>query len=196
MELTKQTLWAPSHTSKVFDPVKLPALVKQTLPILRKLRRRLKFNTLAVSGHSGIVLATLLAAKLKMPLLAVRKDGDNECADSCRVNGTRLRECRYLILDDLISSGRTVKRILFRIDEAARKENECRAKRAEYPYLSPEEDVTQLPQPQCVGVLLYDTWEGRDGYREDKDVSGAGVPGLTTITVWHLNSLTRNPGLL
>ena len=195
MTATDRTLWAPSHTSRVVDVEKLPLLLKKALPVLRKLRRRLKFNTLAVSGHSGIVLATLLAAKLKMPLLAVRKDGDNECADSCRVNGTRLKDCRYLIVDDLISSGRTVKRILFRIDEAAKKENEWRKKRAEAPYADPEEDLGQIPHPKCVGILLYDT-SSYDPGREEKDFTHAGVPGIGMVTVYRLNSLTAGSGLL
>lgn len=189
MQTPDRVLWAPSHTSKVFNVEELPKLVKQALPVLRKLRRRIKFNTLAVSGHSGIVLATLLCAKLKMPLLAVRKDGDNMCADDCRVNGTRLKDCRYLIIDDLISSGTTLRRILFRIDEQAKKENKRRADRRAAVYVDPDEDLAEIPHPKCVGVLLYDTYHGRPG-REDHDVMSAGVPGLETVTVYHLNALT------
>jgi len=76
MALPESTLWAPNHTTRVFDVEALPELVHDTVKWLKKLQKRLKFNTIAVSGHSGLILGALVAAKLKMPLLAVRKPDD------------------------------------------------------------------------------------------------------------------------
>lgn len=204
-------LWAPGHTSKVFDMDALPTLARDTVHWLRKLKKRLGFNTIAVSGHSGLILGALVAERLKMPLLAVRKADDKQCVDGHRVNGTRLADCRYIVLDDLIDSGATLKRIVTEIEAAAKKENDWRYRDAmsslyydEYRYIQKSACMTEeqalehapIPHPRCVGVFLFST-HNKDHYREEyphplrKDEFDP-----ATLSVFHLSYLTRHGGLL
>lgn len=67
-----------------------------------------QFDTLAFRGHSGSILGTALALKLKKNMLLVRKDGEDSHSDYA-VEGTL--HSRYLIIDDLVASGRTVRKI-------------------------------------------------------------------------------------
>jgi hypoxanthine phosphoribosyltransferase len=147
-------LWAPSHTQQVFDPESFKALVKNTSKALGILKKKLKFNCLAATGNSGNLLAGALSYKLGLPLLIVRKNNDH-CHDDLKVNGFRPDEVvRYLIIDDLVSSGNTVRRIMDQIKAAGERE------RAEVSY-------ENSPIPECVGILLYDShqapwaWDNR-----------------------------------
>lgn len=114
-----QHILAPSHTKKIFDSSDFKKLVTKATAKVKALQKKEKINALAVCGNSGIILGSVLSYRLKIPLLVVRKNGDNKCADSLKVNGILADECRYLIIDDLISSGDTVKLIASRIKEVA-----------------------------------------------------------------------------
>lgn len=114
-------LLAPEYTRQVFDHKSLKALVRQMLPRVRKLKKALKFNTLAVCGHSGIVIGSIISYRTGIPLLIVRKTGD-KCNDSHEINGQIPSKCKYLIIDDLIDTGRTIRRIIKKIKSATYKE--------------------------------------------------------------------------
>lgn len=189
MPLPESLLWAPNHTSKVFDIDALPGLLHDTMKQLRKLKKRLQFNTIAVSGHSGLVLGALVAQKLKMPLLAVRK-GNDPALDGRRVNGTRLKDCRYLVLDDLIDTGATFKRIVREIDKMARADNSDRNRLPASLHLPDERDP--LPLPKCVGVLLFQSLEHHEPRTEYPDP----LDDAKTISIFHLGYLTKHGGLL
>jgi hypothetical protein len=194
MATDSSTLWAPRHTTRVFDYEALPGLVDDSMKVLRQLKRRLKFNTIAVSGHSGLILGALVAQKLKMPLLAVRKPGDT-CLDTRKVNGTRLKNCRYLVLDDLIDTGSTFKRIVTEIDNAFKAETRDRKRSKPLPNTLDELDPDYgepLPRPKCVGALLFESlehWETRTEHEDPLDVT-------KTISLFHLGPLTKHGGLL
>lgn len=183
-------VWAPSHTETIFSPGNFKELVKKTSKAVSKLKRRLKFQCLAATGNSGLLLAGAISYKLGMPLLIVRKPGDS-CHDTLKVNGYRTNgTCRYLILDDLIASGDTVRRIVKEIDKASAKEIEeeqTKRKTIEsswHPqYWPPKLDI---PVPQCVGILLYhqmdkDSWE----YTNWEEEQGQAV------TVYSVETLSR-----
>lgn len=189
------TLWAPRHTSRVFDFDALPELVTDCMKVLRQLQRRLKFNTIAVSGHSGLIIGALVAQKLKMPLLAIRKDGD-KCLDTRKVNGTRLKDCRYLVLDDLVETGATFRRIVTEIDKAHKAENRDRKRGRQRSLgtldeLDPDFDEP-LPAPKCVGALLFESLEHYEPRTEWPDPLNEDK----TISLFHLGYLTRHGGLL
>lgn len=167
-------VWAPGHTSNIFDPIKLKILTKYTVAVTRHLKKILDFNTLAVCGHSGIVLGTLVSTKLKMPLLVVRKDGD-QAHDDLKVNGYRSEECKYLILDDLISSGNTIRHVLRQIYETAQRKNDMARAAGHNPW--------SLPTP--AGILLYESFGGgKECYDwNSKEFYGSDVPGSDAS--WH-----------
>ena len=124
---------APGHTNQVFDPNQFPALVKALAARIRVLKKVTGANCLAGSGNSGLLLLGALGLKLKMPFFAVRKSRDT-WADSRMANGfVPEGGSRYLIIDDLISSGTTCRRI--------------------HDFIASE----FRGGPKCVGILLYES---------------------------------------
>lgn len=166
-------LWAPSHTQQVFDPRSFKKLVTNTAKALGILGKTLKFNCLAATGNSGNLLAGALSYKLGLPLLIVRKSGD-ECHDDLKVNGFRPDEAvRYLIIDDLVSSGATVRRIMEQIEKAGQRERA-------------DETYRFAPVPECAGVLLYDSnqspWVWDNRYNDpDKESTGPWVYSVSRV---------------
>ena len=139
-------VWAPSHTEEIFNPRSFKVLVDKTCKAVVKLRRKLKFQCLAATGNSGVLLAGAVSYKLGIPLLIVRKKGD-DCHDSLRVNGYRTNgQCRYLIVDDLIASGDTVRRIMKLVDDGHKYDMENR---------SWDTTIHDNEPPVCAGILLY-----------------------------------------
>lgn len=88
---------------------------KEVLDNLKKRLKKLDFDTIVFSGMSGALIAPSLADALKKKLVMVRKDSD--ITHSCyRLEGD-LGGCRYIIIDDQISSGETIKRIIRKMKE-------------------------------------------------------------------------------
>jgi orotate phosphoribosyltransferase-like protein len=98
-----------------------------------------EFDTIVVCGLSGVVVGSPVALRLCKPLVIIRKADDtniHHCGGQI-VNPYRLeRSRRYLILDDFISSGRTVKYIHDRVTLALKHALDG--------------------QPKCVGACLYE----------------------------------------
>ncbi len=69
----------------------------------------IEFDAIAFRGLSGALLAAPLAARLKKELILVRKDED-KTHSAFRVEGFRATK-RYIIADDLISTGATCQAI-------------------------------------------------------------------------------------
>lgn len=89
---------------------------KNRKSILDKAVRELKlvmrshpFTAIAFRGVSGALFAPSIADKLKVGLIAIRKETEN-CHSSCLIEG--LTNVEYIIVDDFISSGDTVKTIV------------------------------------------------------------------------------------
>jgi len=113
-----------SYLHEVLDHASLNAISNKLFKILSKKTTR-KFNAIACRGYSGCIVAAPLCCKLKKDLIIVRKDSSHSC---CRVEGPK-RSKRYIIIDDLISSGNTIFSIL--------------------------EDVDNYIKSECVGIYLY-----------------------------------------
>ena len=112
------------YSEDFLTPAKLRKAVQKCVRVIRK--RKLKFDAIAFRGLSGAVVAPMVALALKKTLIAVRKSnshGIKVCGD--------LGAQSYLIIDDFISSGVTIRKIVTGIDRAS------------------------LNEPTCVGVVLY-----------------------------------------
>lgn len=72
------------------------------------LLRRKNFDSIVFQGVSGVLIAAPLAVRLKKNLIVVRKHQD--CHSQHAIEGKNPKN--YIIVDDFISSGRTVKVIL------------------------------------------------------------------------------------
>lgn len=113
----------PPHTSKVFNPGTFPDLVESVSLRLLRLLDRVRFDAIAGSGNSGLLLLGAVSYRLGVPLIAVRR-GVETTHDSRLVNGffggyersgddgPKPGSWRYLIIDDLIDTGKTMNRII------------------------------------------------------------------------------------
>ncbi len=101
-----------------------------------ELHAKYKFDAIAFTGSSGAAVAFPLAMLFKIPLIYVRKDGETshgspvECNARCHIK-------KYLIVDDFVSSGETVRRIVMKIRDRA------------------ELKGAYIPRP--LGVMCFDT---------------------------------------
>ena len=101
-------------------PDNLSRIITKSSIAIKKLQDTLKFDAVAFCGSSGSALAFHLGVKYKMPLLYVRKT-DEKCHGSpVECNGFDLQIEKYLIVDDFISSGKTMHHIIRSIARRAR----------------------------------------------------------------------------
>ncbi len=144
---------APNYTRKVFDPKAFPILTKRMIKAAKAIMATTPFNMLAGCGNSGLPLLGAMGLRLKMPILACRKSGDS-AHDDAKVNG-HIVEGKYLIIDDLISTGSTVKWIRGNIlNEVAKKHI---TNQGGYPWGVYKPDLpVETWLPQCAGILTYE----------------------------------------
>ena len=94
-------------------------LLRETVADCIDILRRYEFDALAFRGQSGSLIAPVLALALDKTMLMVRKNM-TDCHSGQIVEGD-LGAQRYIIIDDLISSGKTVTTIVEEIAKVARK---------------------------------------------------------------------------
>ncbi len=95
----------PSWERKIHNPKSLAALADQ----IGKWCKENDVDALAVCGVSGLVPASVVSAIYGINLIAVRKEKDN--THGYKVQGPEYVG-RWIILDDLIESGKTMDYIL------------------------------------------------------------------------------------
>jgi adenine/guanine phosphoribosyltransferase-like PRPP-binding protein len=125
------------HTTNFLYPQDLSKFLKRALSVLKSKKFKEKYpeyDTIAFSGYSGALIAPYLALSLGKDLVLVRKDSD-KCVSSYKVEGNRAIK-KYIIVDDLVSSGRTANRIYEKIKE-------------------------QVPDAECLGVLQVQQLESK-----------------------------------
>ena len=123
----------------VYEPKRLRRTIRRTVTALRNLRKRTWFDAVAFRGSSGAAVAYAASAELGIPLLHVRKGGSH-----CHLKVEGARGVRtYVILDDFIDSGNTVRAIV-------------------------KEVRRELSEPVLVAVVLYASY-GSEYLRERLD---------------------------
>jgi hypothetical protein len=75
----------------------------------------LKFDAIAVRGISGMIIGAPLAANLGKPLIVVRKPSEKSHGEPVEVPTLLPGKFRYIIIDDMIASGETVRSIVVSI---------------------------------------------------------------------------------
>lgn len=148
----------PTYTERIFRPREFQPLVEAVSRKLEAIFEKTPFEAVAGTGNSSTPLLGALSYKLGIPIIATRKSGD-PAHDSRPANG--LVGCKaYVIVDDLIDSGATVKGIMERIETAQKKRNESWG----------DNDAI----PKCVGIILYDSygdnWLFRSEYFAREDI--------------------------
>lgn len=93
-----------------------------------------KFDSIVVTGVSGLVVGPAAALRLKKPLVVVRKPDDSSTHSARKVEGHMRLGKRALFVDDFVSSGETQRRV---------------------------EDVIERHGARVVGVVAYGAYDGR-----------------------------------
>jgi len=93
---------------------------------------KLKFDSIACTGVSGLLVAPAVAARLGVPIIVVRKDETSHGEDV-------EFECdrpplRYVIVDDLVESGKTIANVQKRMSNL---------------------EFGNRKVPKCVGIYFY-----------------------------------------
>src|SRR5512135_3153136 len=142
-----RTTISTSYLSTIFYPDTFPNTIRKTLEEAGRIHKQRKFDTIAFCGMSGAAMSFILAHEMRLPMLCVRKKGES----SHYVNGYEDRMLegnlsteRYLLVDDFISSGKTVNYILDSIKK-------------------------DIPNAQCVAMLMYAGYGGDYPYRRIDD---------------------------
>jgi adenine/guanine phosphoribosyltransferase-like PRPP-binding protein len=121
-------------------------LVPKTARKLRAILRKHPFDAIAFTGSSGAALAYPMSYFLKLPLIHVRKGNSHYYGG--KIEGT-ISSKRYLIIDDFIDSGRTMKRVIKTIGKA-------------------------LPKAKVVAICLYSS-----SRENDMLIDGENIPVFT-----------------
>ena len=112
------------------DPKDYGKLVETVVARVLELQKSLKFQAIAFRGTSGAAMAYPVSAATGIPLICIRKDGSHHGGP---VEGSALIDVKkYLIIDDFISGGTTMDKIIDVLKTACGKK-----------------------VLKCVGILLY-----------------------------------------
>jgi orotate phosphoribosyltransferase-like protein len=125
------------------SPDNLAGRLQYAAAHIGNLRKKLEFDALAFTGSSGACIAFTMSVALNIPIIYVRKEDEKAHGQAIECNSTR-RIHKYLIVDDFIASGVTVKRIHAGIELDAKEKS--------------------LKAPTCVGIYLYDS-TGTDKFK-------------------------------
>ena len=138
-----------SYLQHVFYHDTFQRTVDKTVTMAERLKKETLFDTIVFSGISGSALAFILSHWMNMPLLCVRKLGENSHYHNQTkrvLEGNVENMRRYLIVDDFISSGDTCRRIV----ESIRDTN---------------------PRAKCVAMLMYAAYQDSEFKHPDWDYS-------------------------
>ena len=125
-----------SYLDSIFEsPLEYKRLIDRIADQMVALKKKNSFSGMAFRGQSGAALAYPLSARLNIPLICVRKT--REISHGLNVEGSSRNIRRYIIIDDFIENGNTIKAII----KAIAKEEQWR---------SPGK-----PNTKCVGIVLY-----------------------------------------
>ena len=101
------------------NPDKFRTNMLRTSRKFKELQTTLKFDAIAFTGSSGCAVGFYLAFQHKIPAIYVRKQDEKSHGSAVECNGEKIQVRRYLIVDDFVSSGETIRRIVAKITEAA-----------------------------------------------------------------------------
>jgi adenine/guanine phosphoribosyltransferase-like PRPP-binding protein len=107
------------------SPTNLKEAVNRALEQLKGKR----YDAIAVRGVSGAVVGSIVAARKNKQLIVVRKQNVISHA-AYQVEGVPSKSFKYAIIDDFVSSGRTIANIVGQIER-------------------------QSPDSKCIGIACY-----------------------------------------
>jgi adenine/guanine phosphoribosyltransferase-like PRPP-binding protein len=102
------------HAMYLEDVIRTERL-RRTVKRAVKILSRYSFDSIAFQGMSGALIAPVLAIALNKTMIMVRKERSHSCRFVEGDCGTRT----YIIVDDFIESGKTIKNIYKRVSNFA-----------------------------------------------------------------------------
>ena len=105
--------------------------------IVRQIKKdNIQFSAIVFKGVSGAIVAPLVAYKLNKSCIVVRKENEKTHSyQGIEVPDDEFDTCKnYIIIDDLIDTGKTIINIIRKVDEM------------------------MVSSPKCVGIYLYDQY--------------------------------------
>jgi hypothetical protein len=123
-----------SHLTEVLQPEMRGRIVRRITKEIRE--SKLEYEAIAFKGLSGALVVPAVATRLKKPIIAVRSD--MKCHSEHQIEGLYLPTTsgRYIIVDDFIFDGNTIREIHRQIT-----------------YHQYKDSHTAVPK--CVGVFCY-----------------------------------------
>jgi adenine/guanine phosphoribosyltransferase-like PRPP-binding protein len=118
-----------SYLSRVYEVDTFTKVVNRAIKALKAYQKKHAFDAIAFTGTSGAALAYPLSYKLGIPLICIRKR-PSDSHSYMTLEGC-VSAKRYVIVDDLIQSGATMRRIQKHVK-------------------------LKMPDAKLVGILLYD----------------------------------------
>lgn len=112
-------------------------------------RSKLQFDTIAFRGMSGALVGSIISHEMGIPFAVIRKEKDSTHSESA-IDGP-LEIGNYIIIDDFISSGTTIRMIINTIRYGESQENLEDSKKHGVPN----------PNAKCIGIFLYDIEDSR-----------------------------------
>lgn len=110
MAARKREYRTQNYLSKAYRRDETTKLIKRAVKKLTKFQKENPFDAIAFRGYSGAPIAAILSWELNLPMIAVRKNTVSS-HDYLDVFGPTDVES-YIIVDDFISSGGTVRDII------------------------------------------------------------------------------------
>ncbi len=149
-ERTGHRMWGGSgYGDWKFEPHTIRERVGLLAMALPRLMRKLEADAIVMTGQSGIVMGAALQMVCELPLVFVRKE--KEDSHGSRLEGTNgLIVRRYVILDDFVAGGGTVRSI-----QAALPDAECVGV-VEHQYVTKGGDPVQRDAYQTDFPPIYD----------------------------------------
>jgi orotate phosphoribosyltransferase-like protein len=130
-------------------PERLTELLKNANLRFGRLKKIHQIDAIAFTGSSGAAIAFTLGIKHNIPLIYVRKPGEESHGGQVECNADTVIKS-YLIVDDFIDSGNTIIRIATGVNEIAK--------------------WHRVKPPVLLGVLCFDPYHSRDSVREFEGV--------------------------
>jgi adenine/guanine phosphoribosyltransferase-like PRPP-binding protein len=113
----REDISSPYHTRGVFEPKKLRYAVRQVKAFLKL---HPEITALAGCGNSGVPICAAVSYATGLPYITVRKASEREHEGHGGTTVTGYSGSgKYLIIDDVVDSGSTVRRIITKIREVS-----------------------------------------------------------------------------
>jgi adenine/guanine phosphoribosyltransferase-like PRPP-binding protein len=113
-----------AYLARVFSPAWFKDTAREVCAVLRLILRNDPFQAIAIRGQSGAAFGYIASYKLGIPVLAIRKDDEKSHGRSVEGPDTLKR---FVILDDLIDSGSTIRAIFDQVDRFSLTRDDCAA---------------------------------------------------------------------